>query len=136
MPCGRAMGERGSYNSQIELPSLWKCCSKGGCGCSVGPNTPIYLPERVQNFWCFEFLPSTNHEFAIHPEGDVFHTADHTTRKTSKLNKLLTTKADDDLWHERMCHAGSNTLKHLPDAVLGDITITKTPVTLECALVP
>ena len=105
----------------------------GGYICSEkSPNTPIYLPERVQNFWCFEFLPPTNHEFAIHPGGEVFHTTDHMTRKTSKLNKLLTTKADDDLWHERMGHAGPNTLKHLPNAVLGNITITNAPVTLEC----
>ena len=49
----------------------------GGYICSArNPNTPIYLAQCIRNFWCFEFLPPSHHEFAIHPEGDAFLTTD------------------------------------------------------------
>lgn len=52
--------------------------------------------------------------------------------KETKLKKLLSANAMEDLWHERMGHPGPNTLKHLPDAVLGEIIIAKAPATIEC----
>lgn len=106
----------------------------GGYICSAKkPNTPIYLPQRIKNFWCFEFLPPTHHEFAIHPDGDAFLTTDQKPlRKEVQLDKLLSARASEDLWHERMGHPGPNTLKHLSNAVLGEIIIAHAPATIEC----
>ena len=106
----------------------------GGYICSAkNPNTPIYIPQRIRNFWCFEFLPPTRHEFAIHPDGDAFLTTDQRpSKKEVQLTKLLSATTSEDLWHERMGHPGPNTLKHLPDAVLGEVTITSAPTTTKC----
>lgn len=106
----------------------------GGYICSArNPNNPIYLPQRIRNFWCLEFLPPTHHEFAIHPDGEAFLTTDQKpTKKEDLLKKLLSATGSDNLWHERMGHPGPNTLKHLPDAVLGDVKITNAPTTIEC----
>ena len=68
--------------------------SNGGYICSAkNPSTPIYLPQRIRNFWCLEFLAPTNHKYAIHPDGDAFLTMDkNPSKKDVQQEKLLRTR--------------------------------------------